>query len=138
MSNLKKIFFAVIITILVILGYSSISNAAYRLNEYKSKYGDYYIGQHKTEGYQQYLGQKALFCLEHGQRLRSQTITYTVKSIITLKGDTATGPVQDGTYKNGDIKLVGLSEHVKNIFEMVGLDELFEMYEDENKAIVSF
>ena len=106
MSNLKKIFFAVIITILVILGYSSISNAAYRLNEYKSKYGDYYIGQHKTEGYQQYLGQKALFCLEHGQRLRSQTITYTVKSIITLKGDTATGPVQDGTYKNGDIKLV--------------------------------
>ncbi len=48
------------------------------------------------------------------------------------------GKLREAREMNGDIKLVGLSEHVKNIFEMVGLDELFEMYEDENKAIVSF
>lgn len=38
----------------------------------------------------------------------------------------------------GDIKLVGLSEHIKTIFEMIGLDELFEIYNTEDEAIASF
>lgn len=39
---------------------------------------------------------------------------------------------------NGDIKLLKLNEHIKSIFEMIGLDEIFEIYEDENEAIASF
>ncbi|MGL5054163.1 MAG: STAS domain-containing protein [Fusobacteriaceae bacterium] len=38
----------------------------------------------------------------------------------------------------GDIKLVKLNEHIKTIFEMVGLDELFEIYETEEEAVNKF
>ena len=30
----------------------------------------------------------------------------------------------------GDIKLIKLNEHIKTIFEMIGLDEIFEIYEN--------
>lgn len=39
---------------------------------------------------------------------------------------------------NGDIKLVKLNEHIKSIFEMIGLDEIFEIYETEDEAVASF
>lgn len=39
---------------------------------------------------------------------------------------------------NGDIKLVKLNEHIKSIFEMIGLDEIFEIYETEEEAVASF
>lgn len=38
----------------------------------------------------------------------------------------------------GDIKLVGLNDHIKTIFEMIGLDELFDIYNTEEEAIASF
>ncbi|MGL5088797.1 MAG: STAS domain-containing protein [Cetobacterium sp.] len=38
----------------------------------------------------------------------------------------------------GDIKLVGLNDHIKTIFEMIGLDELFDIYITEEEAIASF
>jgi len=38
----------------------------------------------------------------------------------------------------GDIKLVGLNDHIKTIFEMVGLDEIFEIYEKEEDALEKF
>ncbi|MGL4424726.1 MAG: STAS domain-containing protein [Cetobacterium sp.] len=38
----------------------------------------------------------------------------------------------------GDIKLVGLNDHIKTIFEMIGLDELFDIYLTEEEAIASF
>ncbi len=38
----------------------------------------------------------------------------------------------------GDIKLIKLNEHIKTIFEMIGLDEIFEIYETEDEAINSF
>lgn len=38
----------------------------------------------------------------------------------------------------GDIKLVGLNDHIRTIFEMIGLDELFDIYPTEEKAIASF
>ena len=38
----------------------------------------------------------------------------------------------------GDIKLVGLNDHIKTIFEMIGLDELFDIYTTEEEAIASF
>ncbi|WP_297404854.1 STAS domain-containing protein [uncultured Cetobacterium sp.] len=38
----------------------------------------------------------------------------------------------------GDIKLVALNDHIKTIFEMIGLDELFEIYSTEQEALNSF
>lgn len=38
----------------------------------------------------------------------------------------------------GDIKLVGLNDHIRTIFEMIGLDELFDIYATEEEAIASF
>ncbi len=38
----------------------------------------------------------------------------------------------------GDIKLVKLSDHIKGIFEMIGLDEIFEIFESEEEAIKSY
>ena len=39
---------------------------------------------------------------------------------------------------NGDMKLIHLSDHIKELFEMIGLDEIFEIYENEEEAIASF
>ena len=38
----------------------------------------------------------------------------------------------------GDIKLINLNEHIKTIFEMIGLDEIFEIYSSEEEAVASF
>jgi len=38
----------------------------------------------------------------------------------------------------GDIKLIKLNDHIKTIFEMVGLDEVFEIYETEDEAASHF
>lgn len=38
----------------------------------------------------------------------------------------------------GDIKLLGLNDHIRTIFEMIGLDELFDIYPTEEEAIASF
>lgn len=38
----------------------------------------------------------------------------------------------------GDIKLVKLNDHIREIFEMIGLDEIFEIYNDEQEAIDSY
>jgi anti-sigma B factor antagonist len=38
----------------------------------------------------------------------------------------------------GNIKLIKLNDHIKSIFEMIGLDEIFEIYETEEEAIESF
>jgi GxxExxY protein len=39
---------------------------------------------------------------------------------------------------NSYIKLLNLSEHLTSIFEMVGLDEVFEMFKLELDALDSF
>ena len=38
----------------------------------------------------------------------------------------------------GDIKLVKLNDHIKEIFEMIGLDEIFEIFEDKQEAVDSY
>lgn len=38
----------------------------------------------------------------------------------------------------GDIKLIKLNEYIKTIFEMIGLDEIFEIYETEDEAVANF
>ncbi|MCK5780666.1 MAG: STAS domain-containing protein [Psychrilyobacter sp.] len=39
---------------------------------------------------------------------------------------------------NGDIKLSNLNDHIKTIFEMIGLDEIFEIYTTEEEALAKF
>lgn len=38
----------------------------------------------------------------------------------------------------GDIKIANLNNHVKTIFETIGLDEIFEIYTTEEEAIRNF
>ena len=38
----------------------------------------------------------------------------------------------------GDIKLINLNDHIKTIFEMVGLDEIFGIYASEGEALEKF
>lgn len=39
---------------------------------------------------------------------------------------------------SGDIKLINLSSHIATIFEMVGLDEIFNIYPTEEEAMAAF
>lgn len=38
----------------------------------------------------------------------------------------------------GDIKIVGLNGNIREIFEMIGLDEVFEIYNKEEEAVENF
>ena len=70
MSYLKKILIAIVITIVAILGYSTISKAAYE------------VGDKVKLNYQDYLNRSDLYCIEHNERLWSgNDVTYEVVSI---------------------------------------------------------
>jgi len=48
------------------------------------------------------------------------------------------GRLKEIREKNGDIKLINLNNHIATIFEMVGLDEIFEIYDSEGEALSKF
>jgi len=48
------------------------------------------------------------------------------------------GKLREVKKHDGDIKLSNLNDHIKTIFEMVGLDEIFEIYATEEEAIAKF
>ena len=48
------------------------------------------------------------------------------------------GKLQVVKEMGGDIKISNLNDHVKTIFETIGLDEIFEIYNTEEEAIKSF
>ncbi len=48
------------------------------------------------------------------------------------------GRLKEIREKGGDIKLIKLNNHIATIFEMVGLDEIFEIYETEEDALGEF
>lgn len=48
------------------------------------------------------------------------------------------GRLKEIREKSGDIKLIKLNNHIATIFEMVGLDEIFEIYETEEDALSKF
>ncbi len=48
------------------------------------------------------------------------------------------GRLKEIREKGGDIKLIKLNNHISTIFEMVGLDEIFEIYETEEDALGEF
>ena len=48
------------------------------------------------------------------------------------------GRLREIRENSGDIKLINLNPHIATIFEMVGLDDIFEIYSDELEAISKF
>ncbi|MGM0507970.1 MAG: STAS domain-containing protein [Fusobacteriota bacterium] len=48
------------------------------------------------------------------------------------------GRLKDAQSSGGDIKLSNLNDHISNIFEMVGLDELFEIYDSNDEAVKAY
>lgn len=48
------------------------------------------------------------------------------------------GKLQAVRELGGDIKIACLNEHIRTIFETIGLDEIFEIYKSEEEAIKSF
>ncbi len=48
------------------------------------------------------------------------------------------GKLREAREIGGDIKLINLNDHIKTIFEMVGLDEIFEIYSSEQEALEKF
>ncbi len=48
------------------------------------------------------------------------------------------GKLREVKGHDGDIKLSNLNDHIKTIFEMVGLDEIFEICATEEEALAKF
>lgn len=48
------------------------------------------------------------------------------------------GRLREVRENGGDIKLANLNPHIATIFEMVGLDEIFEIYSSEEEAIQKY
>lgn len=48
------------------------------------------------------------------------------------------GKLREVKSHNGNIVLSSLNDHIKTIFEMVGLDEIFEICATEDEAIAKF
>ena len=83
MSNLKKTLIGRIITILMILGDSSISNAYTSYNKVGSTYW--------LEYNRDYVGNSSLYCVQHRQHFYSSGMDYKVETKIKIKGKTSTG-----------------------------------------------
>jgi len=48
------------------------------------------------------------------------------------------GKLQVVREMGGDIKITNLNKHIQTIFETIGLDEIFEIYKNEEEALKSF
>ena len=48
------------------------------------------------------------------------------------------GKLQSVKEIGGDIKIIRLNNHIQTIFDMIGLDEILEIYATEEEAVVSF
>jgi len=46
------------------------------------------------------------------------------------------GKLQVVREMGGDIKIVNLNKHIQTIFETIGLDEIFEIYKNEDSSII--
>lgn len=77
MSRVKKSIITIIMAIVAILGISTISKA-------------YYVNQNLTLTYNEYLNNKNIFCLEHGQALVSRKMYYRVASQVKIEGTKST------------------------------------------------
>ena len=77
MSRVKKSIITIIMAIVAILGISTISKA-------------YYVNQNLALTYNDYLNNKNIFCLEHGQALVSRKMYYKVASQVKIEGTKST------------------------------------------------
>lgn len=46
--------------------------------------------------------------------------------------------IEDARNNNGDIKLVGMSPKVYNVFDLLGFPMLYEIFDDESEAVQKF
>ena len=76
MNKLKKIAKVILISLLILFGIYSVSNA-------------YYIGQSLTVTYSEYASSSKIFCVEHGQALTADNY-YTVISNVKIEGTKST------------------------------------------------
>ncbi len=76
--RMKQIIFIAILSIIAILAYSNVSKAAYS------------VGDTVSLNYYSYVNSNDLFCVEHGQRLRSNYVTYKVISEVSIVGKEST------------------------------------------------
>lgn len=91
------------------------------------------------------LDTEAAYLLESG--LSEATDQESVKLILNFKdvsimNSTAMGVLlsaaEDARKRNGTMKLCGLSEHVREVLDLVGVSSLFEIFTTEEEAVRSF
>ena len=76
MHKIKKLVITIIVLLIAILAYTTISKA-------------YSVGQSVSITYNKYISDSNLFCVEHGQSLRG-TLTYRVISEVDINGNVST------------------------------------------------
>ena len=91
MSKLKKIVLSIIITLLGIIGISTLSSA-------------YYVGQSISVSYTEYLNNSNIYCVEHGQALRAINY-YKIISQVNIRGKTSTDHTGKQITHNDNAKL---------------------------------
>ena len=91
MSKLKKVILSIIITLLGIIGISTVSSA-------------YYVGQNITVRYSEYLSNPNIYCVEHGQALRTINY-YKIISQVNIRGKTSTDHTGKQITHNDNAKL---------------------------------
>ena len=72
------------------------------------------------------------------EKKRKGTIIKVEKKINSLAMGILRGKLQTVREMGGDIKIVNLNKHIQTIFETIGLDEIFEIYKNEEEALKSF
>ena len=77
MKNILKTTISMVIAMVAVLGMTTISQA-------------YSVGQELNIGYNDYIGNGNMYCLEHNQKLRARRQPYTVVSNVKIEGTKST------------------------------------------------
>ena len=103
MSKVEKVLAVLAFAIIIVLAFITSSFAT----DYNA--GSYTVGDTISINYSDYNGSNSLFCIEHGQKLKSGKVTYRVVSRIHLRGNTSTdvpaGNTQTSLY-NGQLAYI--------------------------------
>ena len=103
MSKMEKILIGIAFAIIIVLSFMQASFAA---TEYNA--ANYPVGSTLSINYSDYNNSNSLFCIEHNQSLHRKKVTYTVKSRISITGNTSrdqNGTTQSSVY-NGQLAYI--------------------------------
>ena len=90
-NKAKKIIISAIVMIVGLIGFTTISSA-------------YYVGQHLSISFQDYMNNSDIYCVEHGQSLKG-TVEYDVISQVKIVGKTSTDHTGKQITHNDNAKL---------------------------------